>query len=147
MILIINGSFLIYQYLLSLCLFQFAVIITLLCLQVERGIGISSYLLINFWFTRIQANKSAIQALVVNRVGDMSLSVGFFAIFYIFGNLDYSTVFSIAPIINQTLITIVGFLLLFASIGKSAQLGLHMWLPSAMEGRPYHIHCLRYLPL
>ena len=65
-----------------------------------EGIGISSYLLINFWFTRIQDNKSAIKALVVNRVGDMFLSIGFFAIFFVFGNLDYSTVFSIAPFIN-----------------------------------------------
>lgn len=99
-----------------------------------EGIGISSYLLINFWFTRIQANKSAIKALIVNRVGDISLSVGFFAIFYIFGNLDYSTVFSVSPIINETLITIVGLLLLFAAMGKSAQFGLHIWLASAMEG-------------
>lgn len=102
-----------------------------------EGIGISSYLLINFWFTRIQANKSAIKALVVNRVGDISLSVGFFAIFYIFGNLDYSTVFSIAPIIDETLITIIGLLLLFAAMGKSAQFGLHIWLADAMEGWKY----------
>lgn len=94
-----------------------------------EGIGISSYLLINFWFTRIQANKSAIKALVVNRVGDMFLSIGFFAIFFVFGNLDYSTVFSIAPFINETIITIIGLLLLLAAMGKSAQLGLHTWLP------------------
>jgi len=99
-----------------------------------EGIGISSYLLINFWFTRIQANKSAIKALVVNRVGDMFLSIGFFAIFFVFGNLDYSTVFSIAPFINETIITIIGLLLLLAAMGKSAQLGLHTWLPDAMEG-------------
>lgn len=94
-----------------------------------EGISISSYLLINFWVTRIQANKSAIKALVVNRVGDMFLSIGFFAIFFVFGNLDYSTVFSIAPFINETIITIIGLLLLLAAMGKSAQLGLHTWLP------------------
>lgn len=94
-----------------------------------EGIGISSYLLINFWFTRIQANKSAIKALVVNRVGDMFLSVAFFALFFVFGNLDYSTIFSIAPFINETIITIIGLLLLLAAMGKSAQLGLHTWLP------------------
>ena len=99
-----------------------------------EGIGISSYLLINFWFTRIQANKSAIKALVVNRVGDMFLSVGFFSMFFVFGNLDYSTVFSVAPFVNETVITIIGLLLLLAAIGKSAQLGLHTWLPDAMEG-------------
>ena len=102
-----------------------------------EGIGISSYLLINFWFTRIQANKSAIKALVVNRVGDMFLSVAFFAIFLVFGNLDYATVFSIAPFINEQIITIIGILLLLAAIGKSAQFGLHTWLPDAMEGWVY----------
>lgn len=99
-----------------------------------EGIGISSYLLINFWFTRIQANKSAIKALVVNRVGDMFLSLGFFAIFFALGNLDYTTVFSIGPYINETTVTVIGLLLLFAAMGKSAQLGLHTWLPDAMEG-------------
>lgn len=96
-----------------------------------EGIGISSYLLINFWFTRIQASKSGIKALTVNRVGDMFLSVAFFAIFFVFGNLDYSTVFSVAPFINESLITIIGLLLLFAAIGKSAQIGLHTWLPDS----------------
>ena len=99
-----------------------------------EGIGVSSYLLINFWFTRIQANKSAIKALTVNRVGDMFLSVGFFALFWVFGNLDYSTVFSLSPFINETALTVIGLLLLFAAMGKSAQLGLHTWLPDAMEG-------------
>ena len=59
----------------------------------------------------------------------MFLSIGFFAIFFVFGNLDYSTVFSIAPFINETIITIIGLLLLLAAMGKSAQLGLHTWLP------------------
>ncbi|PRD25169.1 UNVERIFIED_CONTAM: NADH-ubiquinone oxidoreductase chain 5 [Trichonephila clavipes] len=98
-----------------------------------EGIGISSYLLINFWFTRIQANKSAIKALVVNRVGDMFLSVGFFVIFFALGNLDYSTVFTLAPSVNETVVTTIGILLLLAAMGKSAQFGLHVWLPDAME--------------
>jgi len=99
-----------------------------------EGIGISSYLLINFWFTRIQANKSAIKALVVNRVGDMFLSIGFFALFFAFGSLDYATVFTVAPFLNESTLTIIGLLLLLAAMGKSAQLGLHTWLPDAMEG-------------
>lgn len=99
-----------------------------------EGIGISSFLLINFWYTRIQANKSGIKALTVNRVGDMFLSVGFFAILWVFGNVDYATVFSVAPYINETAITIIGLLLLVGAMAKSAQLGLHTWLPDAMEG-------------
>lgn len=94
-----------------------------------EGIGISRYLLINFWYTRVQANKSGIKALVVNRVGDIFLSIAFFAIFFVFGNLDYDTVFSCAPYINENIITIIGLLLLLAAMGKSAQFGLHTWLP------------------
>jgi hypothetical protein len=105
-------------------------------------IGISSFLLINFWYTRIQANKSGIKALTVNRVGDMFLSVGFFAIFWVFGNVDYATVFSVAPLINETAITIIGLLLLVGAMAKSAQLGLHTWLPDAMEGwKKYILIC------
>lgn len=99
-----------------------------------EGIGISSYLLINFWFTRIQANKSAIKALVVNRVGDIFLSISFFAIFFLFGNIDYSTVFSLAIQLNEEIVSVVGVLVVLAAIGKSAQLGLHVWLPQAIEG-------------
>ena len=99
-----------------------------------EGIGISSYLLINFWFTRIQANKAAILALTMNRVGDMMLSIAFFALFWLFGNVDYASVFSLAPFMNETAITIIGILLLFAAMGKSAQIGLHSWLPGSMEG-------------
>jgi NADH-ubiquinone oxidoreductase chain 5 len=99
-----------------------------------EGIGISSYLLINFWYTRIQANESGIKALTVNRVGDMFLSIGFFAIFWVFGNVDYATVFSVAPFINESAITIIGLLLLVGAMAKSAQIGLHTWLPDAMEG-------------
>lgn len=82
----------------------------------------------------MEANKSGIKALTVNRVGDMFLSVAFFSIFFLFGNLDYSTVFSLSPFMNETTLTVIGLLLLLAAMGKSAQLGLHTWLPDAMEG-------------
>lgn len=99
-----------------------------------EGIGICSYLLISFWLTRVQAIKSAIFALTMNRVGDMCLSIAFFAIFLLFGNTDYVIVFSVAPYSSETAITIIGLLLLLAAMGKSAQIGLHCWLPGSMEG-------------
>ena len=64
----------------------------------------------------------------------MFLSVGFFALFWVFGNLDYSTVFSLSPFMNESALTMIGLLLMLAAMGKSAQLGLHTWLPDAMEG-------------
>ena len=97
-------------------------------------IAICSYLLINFWFTAIESNKSAMQSFIVNRVGDMSLTLSFFVIFFICGNLDYSTVFNLAPFMNESALTVAGLLLLFGSMGKSAQIGLHTWLPTAMAG-------------
>jgi len=109
-----------------------------------EGVGLCSYLLINFWFTRIQANKAAIKAMVLNRIGDFGLVLGILIIFIKFKAVDYGTVFSITPLfvehdfiflnINFNLIDIIGFLLLIGAIGKSAQLGLHTWLPDAMEG-------------
>jgi NADH-ubiquinone oxidoreductase chain 5 len=99
-----------------------------------EGIGIVSYLLINFWFTRIQANKAAILALTMNRVGDMGLSIGFFALFALIGSLDYATVFNLAPFMNETAITIISLLLLSGALAKSAQIPLHSWLPGSMEG-------------
>lgn len=97
-------------------------------------IGVVSYLLINFWFTRLQANKAAILAFTMNRVGDMGLSIGFFAIFAMFGSLDFSTVFSLVPFMNETAITIISLLLLMGAMAKSAQIPLHSWLPGSMEG-------------
>lgn len=99
-----------------------------------EGVGVSSYLLINFWYTRLQANKAAIKALVTNRIGDWGLSIGLYTIFWTFGNLDFTTVFSLAPYINEELITIISILLFVGAMAKSAQLGLHAWLPDAMEG-------------
>jgi NADH-ubiquinone oxidoreductase chain 5 len=109
-----------------------------------EGVGLCSYLLINFWFTRIQANKAAIKAMLVNRVGDFGLSLGIFLVFLEYGSLDYSVVFSLVPF-SQTksffffffefdTLTLITSFLFIGAIGKSAQVGLHTWLPDAMEG-------------
>ena len=99
-----------------------------------EGVGVCSYLLVNFWFTRIAANQSSISALLTNRVGDCFLTVGMFAILWSFGNIDYSTVFALAPYYNENIITIIGICLLIGATAKSSQVGLHIWLPHAMEG-------------
>ena len=70
----------------------------------------------------------------MNRVGDMGLSIGFFAIFALFGSIDYATVFSLGSFMNETAITIIGLLLLTGAMAKSAQIPLHSWLPGSMEG-------------
>lgn len=99
-----------------------------------EGVGIASYLLINFWYTRIQANKASMQAILMNRIGDWGLSIGLFGIFWLFGSSNYNTVFSVCSLFDEQYLTILTIFLLIAAIGKSAQLGLHTWLPSAMEG-------------
>jgi len=99
-----------------------------------EGVGVCSYLLVSFWFTRIAANQSSISAFLTNRVGDCFLTIGMFAILWTFGNIDYSTVFSLSPYINSNIITIIGLCLLIGAMAKSSQLGLHVWLPFAMEG-------------
>lgn len=99
-----------------------------------EGVGICSYLLVNFWFTRIAANQSSISALLTNRVGDCFLTIGMFAMLWSFGNIDYSLVFSLAPYYNENIITIVGICLVIGATAKSSQVGLHIWLPQAMEG-------------
>ena len=109
-----------------------------------EGVGLCSYLLINFWFTRLQANKAAIKAMVMNRIGDFGLALGVFTLFYAFRALDYDVVFSLVHLYqNQTfffifkeisVIDAICAFLFIGAIGKSAQLGLHTWLPDAMEG-------------
>ena len=99
-----------------------------------EGVGICSYLLVSFWFTRIAANQSSISALLTNRVGDCFLTIGMFAILWSFGNIDYSTVFSLAPYVSENIVTIIGICLLIGAMAKSSQIGLHVWLPMAMEG-------------
>nr|YP_009710692.1 NADH dehydrogenase subunit 5 [Amanita muscaria]QFZ98641.1 NADH dehydrogenase subunit 5 [Amanita muscaria] len=98
-----------------------------------EAIGVVSYLLINYYFTRIQANKAAILAFTMNRGGDMLMSIGFFAIFALFGSLNYSIIFSLVPYINETAISIVALLLLGGALAKSANIPFHSWLPGSME--------------
>nr|YP_009630863.1 NADH dehydrogenase subunit 5 [Hypsizygus marmoreus]QBZ73696.1 NADH dehydrogenase subunit 5 [Hypsizygus marmoreus]QKJ80199.1 NADH dehydrogenase subunit 5 [Hypsizygus marmoreus] len=98
-----------------------------------EAIGVVSYLLINYYFTRIQANKAAILAFTMNRAGDMLMSIGFFAIFAVFGSLNYASVFSLVPYMNETSISIIALLLLGGALAKSANVPLHSWLPGSME--------------
>nr|YP_626451.1 NADH dehydrogenase subunit 5 [Metarhizium anisopliae]AAW58821.1 NADH dehydrogenase subunit 5 [Metarhizium anisopliae] len=99
-----------------------------------EGVGVCSYLLVSFLFTIIAANQSSLSAFLTNRVGDSFLTIGMFILLWSLGNLDYSTVFSIAPYINENIITIIGICLLIGAMAKSSQVGLHIWLPMAMEG-------------
>ena len=97
-----------------------------------EGVGLCSYLLINFWTTRILAGKAAIKAMVVNRIGDVGLVLAMFLILWTYNSLDYSVVFS--SITDNNIINIIVICMLIASAGKSAQMILHTWLPDAMEG-------------
>jgi proton-translocating NADH-quinone oxidoreductase chain L len=109
-----------------------------------EGVGLCSFLLISFWHTRIQANKAAIKAMVVNRIGDFGLLFGILLIFDVFKTIEFHSVFALAPYfykkyfmflgLNLNILTTVGFLLFIGAMGKSAQIGLHTWLPDAMEG-------------
>ena len=109
-----------------------------------EGIGLASFLLISFWHTRIQASKSAIKAMLVNRVGDVGLMLGICATFLSFKTIDYAIIFALEPIIIDKSISffgidfsvnsVISFLLFWGVMGKSAQLGMHIWLPDAMEG-------------
>jgi NADH-quinone oxidoreductase subunit L len=109
-----------------------------------EGVGLASYLLIGFWYDRPTANAAAIKAFVVNRVGDFGFALGIFAVYLLFGSLQFDTVFGAAADVAKTNINFLGhvwpaltvtcILLFIGAMGKSAQLGLHTWLPDAMEG-------------
>ena len=109
-----------------------------------EGVGLCSYLLINFWYTRIQANKAAIKAMLVNRVGDINIIFAIVTIFFVFKSVDYSTVFALAyNFVNSTInifnynipvLNLICIFIFIGAVGKSAQVGLHVWLPDAMEG-------------
>lgn len=109
-----------------------------------EGVGLCSYLLINFWFGRLQANKSAIKAMVINRIGDLGLSIAIYAVYATFSSLDYSVIFSLVPTRASSTVSFLSFsvntldfIVFFrfvGAVGKSAQVGLHTWLPDAREG-------------
>lgn len=109
-----------------------------------EGVGLCSYLLINFWYGRIQANKAALKAMIINRIGDFGLAIAIFTIYFVYQSLDYSTIFALSPHFAKTnfiffgleinTTTLICIFLFIGCMGKSAQLGLHTWLPDAMEG-------------
>ena len=109
-----------------------------------EGVGLASYLLIGFWYLRPTANAAAIKAFLVNRVGDFGFALGIFTIFVLFDTVRFDAIFEQAPAIAGTSFTFLSWqvdaltlaciLLFIGAMGKSAQLGLHTWLPDAMEG-------------
>ena len=109
-----------------------------------EGVGVASYLLIGFWYTRPSANAAAMKAFVVNRVGDFGFLLGIFAAFAVIGSLDFDTVFHSLDSVKDAqfhflswdfhAMTVVCLLLFVGAMGKSAQFMLHTWLPDAMEG-------------
>ena len=109
-----------------------------------EGVGLASYLLIGFWYHKPSANAAAIKAFVVNRVGDFGFSLGIFGAFLVFGTVSIPEILSLAPSYAGSTIGFLGYridtitliciLLFIGAMGKSAQLGLHTWLPDAMEG-------------
>nr|YP_004927809.1 NADH dehydrogenase subunit 5 [Yarrowia alimentaria]CCC29092.1 NADH dehydrogenase subunit 5 [Yarrowia alimentaria] len=96
--------------------------------------GVTSYLLISFWFTRLQAMKSALSAVLMNRFGDAFFVLGLCVMAYVFGSLNYSTMFATAYLMNTDLLNLMMLSLFMAAMAKSAQFGLHNWLTLAMEG-------------
>ncbi|HEY5338339.1 MAG TPA: NADH-quinone oxidoreductase subunit L [Rhizomicrobium sp.] len=109
-----------------------------------EGVGLASYLLIGFWYEKPSANAAAMKAFVVNRIGDFGFALGIFGVYFIFHSLDFDTVFRAAPaMVGHTfhfgswdvdILTTLCLLLFVGAMGKSAQIGLHTWLPDAMEG-------------
>ncbi len=109
-----------------------------------EGVGLASYLLIGFWYEKPSACAAAIKAFVVNRVGDFGFALGIFGVYMLFGNINFDPIFAAAPTKAAAVLHVFGrdfpalticcLLLFLGAMGKSAQLGLHTWLPDAMEG-------------
>ncbi len=109
-----------------------------------EGVGLASYLLIGYWYDRPSACKAAIKAFVVNRVGDLFFAVGIALIFLQFGSVEFTEIFNhVHDHVDDTYhvlggtwraYEVIGILLFLGAAGKSAQLGMHVWLPDAMEG-------------
>ncbi len=109
-----------------------------------EGVGVASYLLIGFWYKKESAHTAAMKAFVVNRVGDFGFALGILAVYQIFGSIQFNDIFANAAMMRDSQIgflgqalpalEVAGILLFIGAMGKSAQLGLHTWLPDAMEG-------------
>jgi NADH-quinone oxidoreductase subunit L len=109
-----------------------------------EGVGLASYLLINFWFEKDSANNASIKAFLVNRVGDFGFVLGIFGCFWLLGSVEFAPLFDAAKTVvgknmeflgmHLPLLDTVALLLFVGAMGKSAQLLLHTWLPDAMEG-------------
>nr|DAD55279.1 TPA_asm: NADH dehydrogenase subunit 5 [Phytophthora agathidicida] len=109
-----------------------------------EGVGFCSYLLINFWFTRLQANKAAIKAMLVNRISDLILLLGVLTIFYNIRTIEYFSTFAAISIVKDfkfiffnyilSIVDVACILIFIGAMGKSAQIFFHLWLPDAMEG-------------
>ena len=109
-----------------------------------EGVGLTSYLLIGFWNYKNSANDAAIKAFVVNRIGDFGLLLAIFTIFVVFGTLNINEIMILVNSYSDSYfnfvgikihsITLISVLLFIGCMGKSAQFGLHTWLPDAMEG-------------
>src|SRR6202035_1079060 len=104
-----------------------------------EGVGLASYLLIGFWFTKDSAASAGKKAFIVNRIGDFGFLIGLFLMIQHFGSLNFTQVFDqVHPMVAETgsagLLTAIGILLMVGACGKSAQFPLHLWLPDAMEG-------------
>jgi NADH-quinone oxidoreductase subunit L len=104
-----------------------------------EGVGLASYLLIGFWFTKDSAASAGKKAFIVNRIGDFGFLIGIFLIIQHFGSLNFTQVFAkVQPYAPETggagFLTAIGILLMVGACGKSAQIPLYVWLPDAMEG-------------
>ncbi len=109
-----------------------------------EGVGLASYLLIGYWYDRPSANRAAMKAFIVNRVGDLFFAVGIALVFTLFGSVEFPVIFAniqqhdngLYHVLGTTwrAYEVIGVLLFLGAMGKSAQIGLHTWLPDAMEG-------------
>ena len=109
-----------------------------------EGVGLASYLLIGFWYERPSANAAAMKAFIVNRVGDVAFALGIFGVFVLTGSVEFDAIFAVMEANKDAVLSFLGWefhaltilsvLLFIGACGKSAQLGLHTWLPDAMEG-------------
>ena len=145
-----HDSFPRYRFFAYLSLFTFAMLMLVTADNLAQlffgweGVGLCSYLLIGYWYDRPSACAAAIKAFIVNRVADLPFAVGLALIFFKFGSIEFATIFPAVAAhaadtyrlfgTNFSAIEVIGFLLFIGAMGKSAQIGLHVWLPDAMEG-------------